>query len=183
MQAEGPRLATPRIAVRAVGLPLALLAVVYASWYLSDRLGTIGPFDRAAFGWAVVVPLALLTPGVVGLATAKLGRRARLLGATVIGLAITVVGTTGMALGTHQLGCRLISSPIEAVPPALVVSAVAAIGFSAATAASGSLAASVRRWRVGPTLLVGGLIGVVAIALTIVVFVAIFPALSCAALT
>ncbi|MBA2373099.1 MAG: hypothetical protein H0V74_02700, partial [Chloroflexi bacterium] len=37
-------------------VPLALVALAYALWWLSDRLGYIGPLDRAAFGWAVVIP-------------------------------------------------------------------------------------------------------------------------------
>ena len=43
--------------VLAALLPLAVLGVVYAIWWISDRLVIIGPIDRATFGWLVVVPL------------------------------------------------------------------------------------------------------------------------------
>ena len=40
-----------------VAVPLVLLALVYALWWVSNELLYVGPLDRAAFGWSVVIPL------------------------------------------------------------------------------------------------------------------------------
>jgi hypothetical protein len=69
----------------AMAIPLGLLAVAYALWTISDRLLQIGPLDRAAFGWIVVVPVALLAPGVAGLAWARLSVESRVFAALVVG--------------------------------------------------------------------------------------------------
>ena len=59
------------------------------TWWISDQLIVIGPFDRAQIGWAVVVPLLALGPAVTGLAARKpeLSRQSRLVGMTTAGLA------------------------------------------------------------------------------------------------
>ena len=48
----------------AVVIPISLMGVALALWWISDKLMTVGPFDRAAFGWVFVVPiwLAHLSP-------------------------------------------------------------------------------------------------------------------------
>lgn len=50
-----------RVAAAAM-LPLAGAGLAYLLSWVSDRLLYIGPFDRAAFGWFVVVPVWALTP-------------------------------------------------------------------------------------------------------------------------
>ena len=50
--------------VAGVLVPAAVATVAYVLWRISDALLTIGPLDRAQFGWVVVVPVWLLTPVV-----------------------------------------------------------------------------------------------------------------------
>jgi hypothetical protein len=56
---------TSRFDWRLLAGPLVLLAGL-ALLKLSDILLTIGPLDRAAFGWSVPVPMLLLAPGLIG---------------------------------------------------------------------------------------------------------------------
>lgn len=55
-----------------VAASLATVALGYALWSVSDRLLYIGPLDRAAFGWAVVVPVWALAPVAAALAWRRL---------------------------------------------------------------------------------------------------------------
>ena len=56
----------PRIVVGAV-LPLAVAGIAYLLWWISDRLLYVGPLDRAALGWVVVIPTWIAAPAVAGL--------------------------------------------------------------------------------------------------------------------
>jgi hypothetical protein len=58
----------------AAAAPLAIVALAYALWWISDRLLDIGPLDRAAFGWAVVIPIWLAAPIVAGFIWSRLSR-------------------------------------------------------------------------------------------------------------
>src|SRR5258705_6666108 len=68
----------------------SLLVLAVAVWFVSDRLVTIGPFDRAKIGWAVVVPLLALAPGAAALAGS---------GSTGPGLARLVVAVPSLVSG------------------------------------------------------------------------------------
>lgn len=59
---------SPSRIFRAIAIPLAVLGLAYGLWKISDTLIWIGPFDRATFGWLVVVPLWLAAPIVAGAA-------------------------------------------------------------------------------------------------------------------
>jgi hypothetical protein len=50
--------------------PLLVVAAI-GVWYVSDGLVVLGPFDRAQIGWAVVLPLLALAPGVSGVAEGR----------------------------------------------------------------------------------------------------------------
>jgi hypothetical protein len=78
-----------------VAAPLAILGLAYGLWMISDRLLYIGPFDRAWFGWLVVIPLLAAAPAVAGLAWHGLDSRRRMLAAAVVAV---VVGTVAGAL-------------------------------------------------------------------------------------
>ena len=75
---SGPRpaghLAAGRVAL-GVLIPLAIAALAYGLWWLSDRLIQIGPLDRAAFGWSVVIPVWIGGPVVAALIWRPLTRR------------------------------------------------------------------------------------------------------------
>jgi hypothetical protein len=55
-----------------VAAPLGLVALAYGLWWASDRLGHVGPFDRATFGWMVVIPIWLAAPVVAGFLWSRL---------------------------------------------------------------------------------------------------------------
>jgi hypothetical protein len=78
-----------------VALPLAIVALAYVLWWISDRLLYIGPLDRAAFGWAVVIPVWLAAPVVAGFTWSRLSRWEVRLAAAVLG---TTVGAAAAVL-------------------------------------------------------------------------------------
>ena len=127
MQLTQTRSGGSRLAV-AVVLPLALLAIAYAMWAISDRLLVIGPFDRAAFGWTFVLPLAWLTPGVTGLVWAGLSRRDRWLAAAVLAAILTALAGALLANATDTIGCAPVTSWTQDLPRSLVVGLVIAAG-------------------------------------------------------
>jgi hypothetical protein len=77
-----------------VAAPLAFLALALVLWMVSDRLLYIGPFDRAQFGWLVVVPLLAAAPAAAGLAWRGLSNRRLMIAAA------AVTGLVGVAAGT-----------------------------------------------------------------------------------
>lgn len=124
-----------------VAAPLAVLALAYGAWAISDRLVVIGPFDRAQFGWLVVTPLLAAAPVVAGFAWDGLDARRLVIAA------VAVAGLVGFAAGTLfaaaldgdsagcQFGTRLSSG--EMALAGVLVGFVAGGGY----AASGLIAA------------------------------------------
>lgn len=74
-----------------VAAPLATVAVAYGLWWISDRLLYVGPLDRAAFGWAVVVPVWAMSPVVAGFVWRRLTPRSTTLAAVTVGLVVSSV--------------------------------------------------------------------------------------------
>lgn len=70
-----PRSSDPRTVAVAVVGPLGLVALAYALWWVSDRLVYIGPLDRAAFGWIVIMPIWFISPAVAALLWRRLTER------------------------------------------------------------------------------------------------------------
>jgi hypothetical protein len=64
-------------------------------WWISDKLLTVGPFDRATFGWIFVVPIWLAVPPVAAVLWGRLPPRQRLLAALL--LAALLGGAAGLA--------------------------------------------------------------------------------------
>jgi hypothetical protein len=166
----------------AVVLPLALLAIAYAMWAISDRLLVIGPFDRAAFGWTFVMPLAWLTPGVTGLLWAGLSRRDRWLAAGVLATILTGVAGALLANATDSIGCAPVTSWTEDLPRALVVGVVIAVG----PAGGGLFAAWAAErtggcWRPVAAIAAGAAVGAVSLFAALLVFAVTFVVgVSCA---
>lgn len=71
-----------------VAAPLAVASLAYALWMLSDRLLYIGPLDRAAFGWVVVMPVWISAPIAAAFLWRPLPQWASVLAAVVVGTAI-----------------------------------------------------------------------------------------------
>ena len=76
-------------------IPISLMGVALALWWISDKLMTVGPFDRAAFGWIFVVPIWLAVPPVAAVLWGLLPPRQRLLAATA--LAVVLGGAVGVS--------------------------------------------------------------------------------------
>lgn len=77
----------------AITLPLFLGALAYGLWLLSDRLGSVGPLDKATFGWSVVIPVWLATPVVAAFTWRSLSDAGRNRAALLVGLVIAVTST------------------------------------------------------------------------------------------
>ena len=164
--------------VRAVAAPLAVVALAYALWWVSDRLLYIGPLDRAAFGWAVVVPVWLCAPIAAGLAWRPLTVRATAAAAVMSGMVISSVSAFMFWQAAAHPGCEYgaTRTPVEWVVPSIVIGT--AIG--AGVALSGLLAVMMVRsghpWRAA---VAGALVGLACIFVAILVFVIMTPALGC----
>jgi len=86
------RLSAGRALPVAVGLlgPLAIAVLAYVLWRISDALVYIGPFDRAQFGWGVVIPVWLAVPVVASFLWARLGTGRATQAAIALNAVITV---------------------------------------------------------------------------------------------
>ena len=80
----------------AVLAPLLVVALAYGLALLSNVLLSIGPLDRATFGWAVVVPTWAAAPIVAGIAWRARERRGDLALASGVILAAIVAISIGM---------------------------------------------------------------------------------------
>jgi hypothetical protein len=162
-----------------LGIAPALLVLALAVWFVSDRLVTIGPFDRAKIGWAVVLPLLALAPGAAALAGSgsTSPRLARLVVAgTSIATGIFVV--LGLVSAITFIDCRPATGPLEVVPRTLPTAFVLGIGFAISAAAAWGPALHGRRL---VALVVGAAVWIVAAALGLFAFFVSFPPLSCGA--
>jgi hypothetical protein len=140
----------------------------------------IGPLDRAKVQALVGVPLLALGPGVAGLA----GRapEARLMARRVIRITAVAVGllaTLTIAASVTFARCRPVASPLDVLPEALVMGVLAAAAYGFAGTLALRSAADGRHWA---ALVRGAILFVLGASLSVVVlFVVLFPPLSCAA--
>lgn len=120
-------------AVVAAAAPLVVAGLAFALWLISDRLGGIGPLDRATFGWSVVVPIWMLAP----LATAgwrrQSGRR-EVITATVTGLVVGLATAglfwQGVAFPACEYGA--VRLPVDRLLPAVGLGLIVGGGFGIA---------------------------------------------------
>jgi hypothetical protein len=180
MQVER-RLSRPIDLPVAIAIPLALLAVAYALWAVSDRLIWIGPFDRAAFGWIFVAPISWLAPGIAGLAWSGMPRGRRLLAALVVGGIVAVVSAALLANSIDYANCAPVTSPVEVLPASLAIGLVIALGPALGALVAASVAGRMSGpSRVAAAVAAGGLIGFVGLFAAVFAFVFFFPPVSCA---
>jgi hypothetical protein len=118
--------------VLAAVLPLAVAACSYALWWISDRLLYIGPLDRAAFGWAVVIPVWIAAPTVGGLAWGRLDRRASLGVAALVALVVGALAAWMLWQASAFPDCQFgaTRTPPEMAPPSLLFGAVVGGGLA-----------------------------------------------------
>lgn len=112
-------------------VPLALAALAYVLWWISDRLVTIGPLDRAAFGWAVVMPTWIVAPVAAGFAWHRLTPRGGVLAAALVGLAISGIAAALFWLSVAYPNCTTgdIHKPGDWVLPSLALGLAIGGGF------------------------------------------------------
>lgn len=146
----------------AILAPLAVLAVAYGLWFLSDRLMVIGPLDRAAFGWAVAVPIGALAPMAAAVAWRELGEAATRLAVVALGLLLTVATTVllALALAPSGLGARPAQAPVILV--AGVIGTMGGVGWVSVARLSTGLLRGGHPW---VALVVGALSSVVLLLL------------------
>jgi hypothetical protein len=97
------------------------------SWAISDRLLWIGPLDRAAFGWLVVIPLLVLTTPVAADSWDGLDRRGRKAAGLALGASVAAVVATMLAGDRIAVDCQFgpaLVGPVEVVVRSLVAGAV-----------------------------------------------------------
>ena len=129
--------------------PLGAIALAYGLWWISDRLLTIGPLDRAAFGWVVVVPVWLAIPFVAAVVWRSLSPRATLGAAVMVGAIVSCVSASlfWRAVAFPDCANGAIRSPAEWVLASLLIGVVIGGGV----AASGLVAVRILRgghpWR------------------------------------
>lgn len=133
----------------AVGAPLAAAALALTAWLISDRLLDIGPLDRAAFGWLVVVPLWVLSPLAAGFAWSRLSRSSEVL---VVAMTVVIVGLVAAGLfwlAVAHPGCDFgtVRGPADWLLPSLVVGGTIGGGFGLACVVSSRSVQAARPWR------------------------------------
>lgn len=116
----------PARLVVGVAVPLAVVALASALWWVSDRLLYIGSLDRAAFGWSVVIPVWLAAPVAAAFAWRRLTSRESHIAAIVVGIAIAGAAAVLFWQAVADPGCEYgaIHAPADWIVPSLMLGAV-----------------------------------------------------------
>ena len=132
-----------------VGAPLLILTTAYVLWWISDRLLYVGPLDRAAFGWSVVVPVWVAAPIVAGFAWRTASPTASLVAAALIGGIVTAVATflIWRAIAYTDCDTGAIRSSIEWAGPSFIVGVAIGGGVAISGTLVAQLARAGRPWR------------------------------------
>lgn len=128
--------------VAGVAVPLALAGLAYLLWWISDRLLYVGPLDRAAFGWVVVVPVWIAAPVAAGFVWRTLDRRSTRVIAALVGTVIAAAAALLLwqAVASPDCGTGAIRTPQELVLPSLLVGVVVGGGVAWSGTVSAGLA-------------------------------------------
>jgi hypothetical protein len=167
----------------AAALPLASLALAYlASVAIDVGVLHVGWFDRAWFGWTVVMPLLLAAPGLAGLARIVGGgaQHSRLVIA-VVSLFVAAFATYRLTSTLYQIGCQVVTDRIQAVPVSLAIGVTAGVAFAlAALGADWATSQSTRPGaRIAAAMGAGAVLGLAGGIATLLVFATLLPAVSC----
>lgn len=156
--------------VLGVAVPLAVASLSYVLWWISDRLLYVGPLDRAAFGWIVVIPLWVAAPVAGGIAWRRLTPWSSALAATVVGAAISAAAALAMWQIVAFPACETgnIHKPDDWVVPSLWFGLVVGGGLAISGLIASKFARAGRPWlaivvaaatevvMIGAAILVGG---------------------------
>ena len=112
-----------------VAVPLAVVALAYGLWWISDRLVYIGPLDRAAFGWVVVLPVWLCAPIAAGMAWRRLTAGATMSAVILVGVVVSSVAAILFWQSVAHPDCEFpIRAPIDWVLPSVLVGVAIGLG-------------------------------------------------------
>jgi hypothetical protein len=125
------------------------VSIAYSLWWISDWLLYIGPLDRAAFGWVVVIPVWLAAPVAAGFAWRSLTSGARLLAAGISGsissVAAALLFWQAVAFPVCQFGG--VHEPGEWIAPSVIVGGVIGGGLVGSGLFASTLVRQGHPWR------------------------------------
>lgn len=158
----------------------AVVGLAYASSLLIDRVGAIGPLDRAMLGGFITLPLIVAAPALGALAAREArGTRLRWLSMGTLGLLTLGIVSTVIALSTSRVGCEQISSPWRTLPGAAIVGLVAGVGLIVAADLGDTLGRRSSKHPAIATLLIGATVGVAAGLISLFAWHTLFGAVFC----
>lgn len=115
----------------AVAAPGLVVAVAWLLWWISNERGHVGPLDRAAFGWLVVVPVWLTAPAVAGLVWGRLDKGSAVAAALVVG---TIVALATAILfwqaAAHPACARPVRAPVDWIVPSIITGVFVGAGLT-----------------------------------------------------
>ena len=145
---SGPASRLPVRFILGVAVPLAVASLSYVLWWISDRLLWIGPLDRAAFGWIVVIPFWIAAPVVGGFAWRRLTLRTSVIAAVVVGATISGAAAWSMWQLVAFPGCETdaIHTPDYWILPSLWFGLVVGGGLALSGLIASKFARDGRPW-------------------------------------
>ncbi len=135
------RLEAGRVALGVV-IPLAVVALAYGLWWLSDRLLYVGPLDRAAFGWAVVIPVWIGGPVSGAFVWRRLGRRDTWIAAAGFGIIVSAIAAVLFWQSVAFPDC---AEPVRTAAEWFLPSLILGLTIGGSLAASGLLGTRILR--------------------------------------
>jgi hypothetical protein len=152
-----------------------LVATAIVLLIVSTAMVQVGPFDRAAFGWLVPIPMLLVAPGIAGVAARWSGERPATVAIVALAVALGLLLIGSLVATVDRIGCE----PVDDKLRVLAYIAPAGIVFGVGYAAAGLVALRLRRHSIvaivaAATTLLGSWL------LTIVAGGLIFQGVSCA---
>jgi hypothetical protein len=136
-----------RLAV-GIAVPLLIISLSYGLWWISDQLLYIGPLDRAAFGWAVVIPVWAGAPVAAAFAWRRLTRRDLWVAAVAFGLVVSVVSSVLIWQSVAFPDCaNPVRSAAEWIVPALLLGLTIGGGLAASGLLGTAIVRSGHPWR------------------------------------
>jgi hypothetical protein len=133
----------------AITVPLALVALAYLLWAVSDRLLSVGPFDRTTFGWLIVVPVWLAAPIAAGFAARGLEQRERRLATAALGMVVAGLAAfvlwQARAIADCQFGAR--QDAASWALQSIAIGALVGAGFGPSAVLVGRFVQQQRPWR------------------------------------
>ena len=170
VESSSPRGEAARLAIGIV-VPLLIVSLAYGLWWISDQLLYIGPLDRAAFGWAVVIPVWIGAPVSAAFAWRLLTRRDTKVAAVAFGLVVSAVSSVLFWQSVAFPDCASpMRSAAEWILPALLLGLTIGGGLAASGLLGTAIVRSGHPWR-AVALTAGTEFGLIFVAILIFVLV------------